>query len=242
MTREAGWYSAYPGDDSSRRWWDGQAWTERYAIWDSDAGQWQATDTPPPPPLPINAPNAQSAAIGNVERTLLEMTAIGKGASMARIRVTTRMLEIWNTQGVSAWRTLLMMGTAGVTAIATGITRRGDGTLEVPISIVDAVYVANERGPWADLRIIVAGESATFNMSSAGATVAARAINAAVAGGHEADIHHEAWSVSRGKRSEKPRHARARLREELRDGVIDQAAHDRARSVMDIESGIRLMF
>lgn len=152
------------------------------------------------------------------------------------------MLELGSTQGISAWRTILMMGTAGLSTIATGVTRRGDGTLEVPIAIVDAAYIANERGPWADLRIVVAGESATFNMSYAGAGVAARAINAAVAGGDEADIHHEAWTASRGKRSEKPRHARARLRDELRAGVIDQAGHDRARSVMLIEGSIRLMF
>lgn len=243
MEKAAGWYPIYDGDSTSQRWWDGQEWSARYAVWNSAAGSWDSADVPPPPPLPTSPPlGTAQGTNANWERTLVEMSAIGKGMGSSRIVVTTRKLEINSSAGVSVWRTLLATATVGASAMATGITRRGDGTLEVPVSIVDAAAVGNEKGPWADLRIIVSGESASFNMSYAGATVAARAINAAVAGGEEAELYHAAWVASRVKRSEKPRHARSRLREELRTGKIAQTEYDRGLKVLGIESSLRMMF
>lgn len=208
-----GWYTPDPANATERRWWDGSSWSHHTVEWDAAAAEWRPSNIAPRPPI-VSAQNPQP------DRLLLDITAVGKGGASARVRVTTAMLHIDAVAGLSAWKTALGAASLGVSYVATGIASGRGGQLELPIHVVNAAYVRDERFPWAQLVLAIAGESAPFHMAWASATVAAAAINAAIAGGTEATLHADAWANSRQPRLGKPRAREKRLDEALRVGTI----------------------
>lgn len=233
-TAPRGWYPTSPGDETRKRWWDGTSWTDHHTVWDPATSAWLPDDAPST--LPPPAQHAERVS----DRVLLEINAVGKGAANAYIRVTTSTLTVSASGGVSTWKSLLGVASLGITTVATGLSSVKGGALEIPMKVVDTAFVANQRLPWAELKIIVAGEAAPFHMNVAAAQLAARAINAAVAGEPTAAFYADAWSASRTPRAEKPRQRHKRLTQALHTGQITQDAYDQAMGAAGLEDVMRL--
>lgn len=225
-----GWYPPDPANQMVLRWWAGRQWTQHYMSWDPVASRW--IETPPPPA-------AAQASLRPAARTLLDINAVRKGGGVAHVRVTTESLQIDATGGMSTWKTLLGMGTLGISYAATGIASVHGGNVEVPLRVVSAAYVANSRLPWADLMLIVAGETIPTHMAWASALLAADAIKAALTGGPHAALFADAWQASRRPRPE-PRKSRNRqLQADLRSGLLSQQDFERIARRFELEDSMR---
>lgn len=214
MTTPAGWYPSDGTRSDRRQWWNGQAWTPDFISWDARLQQWAPAAVPSSPAPP------PAHRVVDHERMLLDITAVGKGGGTARIKVTTTHLRIEATAGLSTWKATLGVASLGVSYLATGIASGRGGQLELPVSVVSAAYVKNERMPWADLIIVVAGDSASFHMAWASAVLVSSVINAAIAGGAEAAMCADAWAASRRPRSESTRDRNKRLRVAQSSGIL----------------------
>lgn len=224
-----GWYPPDPVNQMVVRWWNGAQWSQDCMSWDSVASRW--VNVPPSPAAPDS--------IRPAARTLLQMNAVRKGGGVAHVLVTTESLQIDATGGLSTWKALLGMGTLGISYAATGIASVHGGNVEVPLRVVSAAYVSNSRFPWADLMLIVAGETIPTHMAWASALVAADAIKAALAGGPQADLFADAWEASRQPRPEPWKSLNRRLQADLRSGVLSQHEFERISHRFKLEESLR---
>lgn len=197
-----------------------------FEIWSSS----RETAPPSPAPAPVPAPVPPAAAPPEPERTLLDVWTFGKGSSRVHVLLTTAKLEISGGAGTSIWKSFLGAATLGASLALTGITVKAGGELVIPIRLVDAAFVAAGGAVYSTLKVVVKGEAAEFSIMTLAVGTIAAAINAAVAGGADADFHARVWathSAGQGRTWPSDRD----LRRMLRAGKLTQPQFEREAAI-----------
>ncbi|MBD7958636.1 hypothetical protein H9651_13400 [Microbacterium sp. Sa4CUA7] len=191
---------------------DGKAAVAYYEIWSAGrAGNAVASTTA--------IPQAHPAPLA--ERTLLDISTIGRGGEPATVRVTTSRLFISTTGGVSVWKAFLGAATLGLSTAVTGINAGVGGDLDIPIGAVSAALITRTGIAYSTVKLVIGGDALEFGLATIACSAVIGAINAAVSGGYRATAAAEAWEIYRlGRAKQWP--SEGQLRRQLRKGQIPQ--------------------
>ena len=188
---------------------------------------WLTTQKSSPAPPTMTDPQLPAAT--PPERTLLNISTIGRGGEPAKVHVSTSRLFISTTGGVSVWKAFLGAATLGVSTAVTGINAGVGGDLDIPIRAVSAALITKTGMAYSTVKILVGGDAVEFGLATTATRSVAEAINAAVSGGERALAAAAAWDIYKQGRA-KLCPSEGQLRKQLRKGLIAQGQfeHDAA--------------